>query len=78
MLTLENAVLHHRVGAANPEANATVRITHALFLDMLTGQAGVRDTLFSDDVSVEGSTLDLLGFFSLLDRPDETFDIVTP
>jgi alkyl sulfatase BDS1-like metallo-beta-lactamase superfamily hydrolase len=78
VLTLENAVLHHRMGTADPDANATVRITHRLFLDMLTGDAGIRDTLFSDEVSVEGSKLDLVGFFSLLDRPDETFDIVTP
>lgn len=78
VLALENAVLHHRMGEADPEANATVRITHRLFLDMLTGDAGIRDTLFSDEVSVQGSTLDLVGFFSLLDRPDETFDIVTP
>jgi alkyl sulfatase BDS1-like metallo-beta-lactamase superfamily hydrolase len=78
VLTLENAVLHHRMGTADPDANATVRITHRLFLDMLTGDAGIRDTLFSDEVSVEGSKLDLVGFFSLLDRPDETFDVVTP
>lgn len=78
VLQLENAVLQHRVGDAHPEANATVRITHRLFIDMLTGNAGIRDTLFSDEVSVDGSTLDLVGFFSLLDRPEETFDIVTP
>lgn len=78
VLQLENAVLHHRIGDADPDANATVRITHRLFLEMLTGNAGIRDTLFSDEVSVEGSRLDLMGFFSLLDRPDETFDIVTP
>jgi alkyl sulfatase BDS1-like metallo-beta-lactamase superfamily hydrolase len=78
VLELENAVLHHRIGDAHPGANATVRITHRLFLDMLTGSAGIKDTLFSDEVSVEGSKLDLVGFFSLLDRPDETFDIVTP
>ena len=34
--------------------------------------------LFSDDLAVEGSRLDLLAFFSLLDRPDGTFPIVTP
>ena len=45
---------------------------------MLTGRAGVREILFSDDVSVEGSKLGLLQFFALLDRPNETFNIVTP
>ena len=77
-LQLENAVLHHRTGNPAAEANATIRITHALFVKMLTGDAGIRDILFSDDVSVEGSKLDLLGFFALMDRPNETFNIVTP
>jgi alkyl sulfatase BDS1-like metallo-beta-lactamase superfamily hydrolase len=77
-LQLENAVLHHRQGDPDPDANATVRITHPLFLKMLTGGAGIRDILFSDEVSVEGSRLDLVRFFSLLERPNETFNIVTP
>jgi alkyl sulfatase BDS1-like metallo-beta-lactamase superfamily hydrolase len=78
VLELENAVLHHRSGELAPGANATVRITHELFVSMLTGRAGIKDTLFSDDVSVEGSSVDLLRFFALLDRPDDTFNIITP
>ena len=77
-LELENAVLHHRSGKLAENANATIRITHALFVKMLTGQAGIREVLFSDDVSVEGSKLDLVRFFALLDRPDSVFNIVTP
>jgi alkyl sulfatase BDS1-like metallo-beta-lactamase superfamily hydrolase len=45
---------------------------------MLTGNAGIRETLFSDDVSVDGSTVDLMRFFALLDTPDDVFNIVTP
>jgi alkyl sulfatase BDS1-like metallo-beta-lactamase superfamily hydrolase len=78
VLQLENSVLHHRTGQADATANATIHITHALFVKMLTGNAGIRDILFSDDVSIDGSKLDLLGFFALLDRPNETFNIVTP
>ncbi len=78
VLEVENAVLHHRTGAPRRPANATIRITHALFIALLTGDAGLRDTLFSDDVSVEGSKMDLIGFFGLLDRPDEVFAVVTP
>jgi len=78
VLQLENSVLHHRTGQADAAADATIRITRPLFFMMLTGEAGIRDILFSDDVSVEGSKLDLLGFFALLDRPNETFNIVTP
>ena len=78
VLELENAVLHYRTGEPAADANATIRITHPLFVRMLTGSAGIREILFSDEVSVEGSKLDLLQFFALLDRPDETFNIVTP
>ena len=78
VLELENSVLHHRSGQAAPEANATIRVTHSLFLRMLTGSAGIRETLFSDEVSVDGSALGLVSFFSLLDTPDETFEIVRP
>ncbi|GAB5451482.1 MAG: alkyl/aryl-sulfatase [Halioglobus sp.] len=78
VLQLENAVLQHRTGEPAEAANATVRITHDLFLKILTRQAGIRDTLFSDEVSLEGSELDLVRFFALLDTPDEVFNIVTP
>ena len=78
VLNLENAVLHHRSGEPAANANATLRITHELFIKMLVGQAGIKETLFSDDISIEGSRIDLLQFFALLDPPDEVFNIVTP
>ena len=34
--------------------------------------------VFSDDLNVEGSRLQLFSFFSLLDRPDGLFPVVTP
>lgn len=77
-LELENAVLHHRNGTPADNANVTVQITHDLFVRMLTGKAGIKETLFSDEVSVDGSVIDLLGFFTLLDPPNEVFPIVTP
>ncbi len=78
ILHLENAVLHHRQGSPVPEANATIAITHEMFITALTGGAGAGETLFSDDIELTGSKIDLVRFFSLLDGPDETFDIVTP
>ena len=76
--TADFSPVTHRSAEAAPDANATVHITHELFLKMLTGNAGIKDTLFSDDVSLEGSSVDLLRFFALLDTPDEVFGIVTP
>jgi alkyl sulfatase BDS1-like metallo-beta-lactamase superfamily hydrolase len=79
VLTLENSVLHHR-RQAEPDATAdvTVRLTKDFFLRMVTRDAGLREMIFSDDFVVEGSRLELLSFFSMLDNPDGSFAIVTP
>jgi alkyl sulfatase BDS1-like metallo-beta-lactamase superfamily hydrolase len=78
VLELENSVLHHARRDPDPTAAATVRLTREFLLRLATQQAGLRDLLFSDDLDVEGSRLDLLSFFSLLDQPDGSFPIVTP
>jgi len=78
VLELENSVLHHRQRDADPDADVTVRLTHEFLLRLSTGQAGLREMIFSDELDVDGSRLALLSFFSLLDRPDGTFPIVTP
>lgn len=77
-LELANAVLHHRTGASGLEPDATIKITHELFIKLLTGGAGAKDIIFSDDVSVSGSRMDLVRFFGLLDPPDPVFEIVRP
>ena len=78
VLSLKNSVLHHQKATAAAGANATIKLTHELFIRMLVGQAGLRDTLFSDDLELEGSKLDALRFFALLEKPDGRFNIVTP
>jgi alkyl sulfatase BDS1-like metallo-beta-lactamase superfamily hydrolase len=45
---------------------------------MLVGSAGLREIVFSDDLDVDGSRLDLLSLLSTLDRPDGRFAVVTP
>jgi alkyl sulfatase BDS1-like metallo-beta-lactamase superfamily hydrolase len=79
-LDIGNAVLHHRPLAADAagDADATLRLTHDMFLAMVSGRAGPKDLLLAEDIELEGSKLDLLKFFSLFDRPDGRFDIVTP
>jgi alkyl sulfatase BDS1-like metallo-beta-lactamase superfamily hydrolase len=78
VLTIENAVLTYRHAPPDPQADATFKVTRDLWLELSTGQAGLRDLIFSDDVEVEGSRLNLLSFFSLMDRPSGAFNIVTP
>jgi alkyl sulfatase BDS1-like metallo-beta-lactamase superfamily hydrolase len=78
LLDIENAVLHHRPSLPEEPADATLKMTHGLFIRMLTGQAGLKDLLLSDELELEGSKLDLLKFFSLFDKPAGRFNIVTP
>ncbi|MBB6520473.1 alkyl/aryl-sulfatase [Pseudoteredinibacter isoporae] len=77
-LWIENSVLHYRSLNDVAEADASLRISHDLFLDVILGTANLRDLLFSDQLSLEGSQLDLLKFFSLLDKSSEAFAIVEP
>lgn len=79
LLWLENSVLHHaKETNSDSDVNATLNLTHPLFVSMLTGEAGLKDTLFSDDLSVDGSRIDLVRFFSLFEKPATSFAIVTP
>jgi alkyl sulfatase BDS1-like metallo-beta-lactamase superfamily hydrolase len=78
VLELKNSVLRHYKRDPHPDANVTMKITHDLYLRMVTGSVGLKDTLFNDDLKIEGSRLDLIGFFRLFDKPDGTFNIVTP
>jgi alkyl sulfatase BDS1-like metallo-beta-lactamase superfamily hydrolase len=78
VVRVHNAVMHHERREPDPEAAATVRLTHDFLVGLATGEAGLRAMIFSDDLAVEGDRLAVLGFFRLLDRPDGTFPIVTP
>jgi len=77
VLRLENSVLHHAQKAPEKDANATLTLTQSFFLKMVLGQAGGKDLLLSDQTKIDGSTLDLATFFSLLDKAPGNFSIVT-
>ena len=77
VLWLENAVLHFKAAAPANDANATLTLTQPILIKTLAGTAGVRDTLLSDDLQVDGSAIDLVRFFSLFDKAAGTFPIVT-
>jgi alkyl sulfatase BDS1-like metallo-beta-lactamase superfamily hydrolase len=69
---------HHWPSNPDTEADATLNLTHGMLIQMLTGKAGLKDILLSDELELEGSQLDLVKFFSLFDKPGGRFDIVTP
>ncbi|MEN9452518.1 MAG: hypothetical protein RLZZ369_1577 [Pseudomonadota bacterium] len=58
-------------------ANATLTLTKPIFIKMMAGTAGVKDTLLSDDLQIGGSKIDLVRFFGLIDKAPGTFAIVT-
>jgi alkyl sulfatase BDS1-like metallo-beta-lactamase superfamily hydrolase len=77
VLWIENSVLHHRAGAPAADANATLSLTKDIFVKMIAGTAGIKDTLLSDDLKVDGSKIDLVRFFSLIEKSTGVFPIVT-
>jgi alkyl sulfatase BDS1-like metallo-beta-lactamase superfamily hydrolase len=77
VLQIENAVLHFRKAAPDKDANATLTLTKAFFLQMMAGQAGAKDLLLSDQTKIEGSKIDLGRFFSMIEKAPGTFPIVT-
>ncbi|MDQ8154999.1 MAG: alkyl sulfatase C-terminal domain-containing protein, partial [Gemmatimonadota bacterium] len=78
VLWIENAVLHFRKSPPAPNANATLSLTRALFVNMMSGVTGIRETVFSDDLRVSGSKTDVVRFLLLLDKATGTFPVVTP
>lgn len=76
-LWLSNNVLHHKHGRED-DADAELSITHELFLKMAIGKAGLKDTLFGDELALSGSRLKLLGLLTAIEKPDGKYAIVTP
>lgn len=77
-VTVDNSVLTYRKGEAGKTADATLTLTRPMLVKLVTKQVGIKEVLTSPDIKVSGSTLDLIKFFSLLDKPDLVFPIVTP
>jgi len=48
-----------------------------MLVRLVSAEEGLRDLVFSDELSVEGSRLNLVSFLTLLDRPGPPFPIVT-
>ena len=77
VLWIENSVLHFKSAPPEADANATLSLTKDIFVKMVAGVAGAKDTLMSDDLKVSGSKIDLVRFFGLIEKSPGTFPIVT-
>jgi alkyl sulfatase BDS1-like metallo-beta-lactamase superfamily hydrolase len=77
VLRIANGVLHFAKAPPATDANATLTLTKAFFLRMVTGGAGPKDLLLSDQTKIDGSKLDLARFFSLIEKAPGNFPIVT-
>jgi len=80
LLTLENSVLRHESVAAIDVADvdALLSLPHHLFIDILVGDAGLKETVFSDALAIEGSKWAVISLLSRIDRQSGTFNIVEP
>jgi alkyl sulfatase BDS1-like metallo-beta-lactamase superfamily hydrolase len=77
VLHIENGVLHFQKAPPNPQADAGLALTKAFFLKMMTGEAGPKDLLLSDQTKISGSQVSLIRFFSLIEKPPKQFPVVT-
>ena len=78
VLRVRNSVMHYREQPLDSSADVTLRLTQKLFVDILLGEAGITSLVASDQLSIEGSRLKLLKFFSLLGAREDDFNIVFP
>jgi len=78
VIEISNGVMRHYERAAADDADATVNLTRAFWLRLIQQEAGLMDMITSSDFAVTGDRGRLLRFFSLLEQPVPSFDIVTP
>ena len=78
VLTIRNSVMYYREAPVDDTADVSINTTQKMFIAILLGQVGIKEMVGSDQLSVDGSMLKLLKFFSLLGESNEDFQIVFP
>jgi alkyl sulfatase BDS1-like metallo-beta-lactamase superfamily hydrolase len=78
VLTIRNSVMYYREAAYDETADASIKISQKLFVGILVGEVDIMEIITSDQLSIEGSVLKLVKFFSLLGESSEEFNIVLP
>jgi alkyl sulfatase BDS1-like metallo-beta-lactamase superfamily hydrolase len=78
VLRLRNGALTHVRGRLDAEADATVTLTHAAFVQLLLVAAGVPGATPPTEIAVDGRPEALGELMSLLDAFTPDFPVVTP
>ena len=78
VLEVENAVLHHWQAPAREDADVTIKLERTTWDSIITRDQTLQGAILAGDIDVDGSRLALLGFFSMLDTFEPTFEIVQP
>jgi alkyl sulfatase BDS1-like metallo-beta-lactamase superfamily hydrolase len=78
VLTLRNSVMYYREGPMDESAEVSINLSHEMLVNILIGAVDITDLLTSNDLSIDGSRLRLVKFFSLLSSSDGDFNIVLP
>jgi alkyl sulfatase BDS1-like metallo-beta-lactamase superfamily hydrolase len=78
VLTIRNSVMYYREAPVDETADVSINTTQKMFVGILLGQVGIKEMIGSEQLSVDGSMLKLLKFFSLLGESNEDFQIVFP
>ncbi len=78
VVEIENAVLHHRQGEADPDADATIRLTRNVWDDIVAQTATIQGVLLGGEISVEGSPLALVNLFGMMGTEEVAFELVRP
>lgn len=78
VLLLENSVLNYSSGGPAGDVDAALRLSRALLNRIIQGEGDLKSAFASGEIEVEGDAGKLGELFSLMERPDFWFNIVTP
>lgn len=78
VVNLSNSAMTHRIGAPDPDANATISLTRPVLEQLALKQIGVPMAVATGKISLGGNPLKLAEFMGLLDEFDGAFPIVEP
>ncbi|MDX1416976.1 MAG: alkyl sulfatase dimerization domain-containing protein [Candidatus Promineifilaceae bacterium] len=75
---LENSVVNHTQGQQSPDAAATITIGTETLGQILLGQTTIQVAINDGKVTIDGSIVKVIEFFSMLQSFPSNFNIVTP